>query len=50
MDLNSGTDPPGPDPAFDTVPPGDEGAHLSHEGGEFDVYQDLAEGFAGLTG
>jgi len=35
---------------FNTVPPGDEGFDISHEGGEFEVFNDLAEGIAGLTG
>jgi hypothetical protein len=35
---------------FNTVPPGDEGFDISHEGGEFEVFEDLAEGLAGLNG
>jgi hypothetical protein len=36
------------DTAFDMIPPGDEGAHLSHEGGEYEVYQDLVGGLTEL--
>jgi hypothetical protein len=35
---------------YDTVPPGDEGFDISHEGGEFEVYEDLVQGIANLTG
>jgi hypothetical protein len=34
---------------FDTVAPGDEGFDISHEGGKFEVFGDLAEGIAGLN-
>jgi len=48
MDLEAGL--AGDTDVFDTVPPGDEGFDISHEGGEFEVFDDLAEGIAGLTG
>jgi hypothetical protein len=31
-------------------PPGDEGFDISHEGGEHEVFEDLAQGIADLTG
>ena len=30
--------------------PGDEGFDMSHEGGEHEVFEDLAQGIADLTG
>jgi hypothetical protein len=46
----------GLDPGIDmdadqeTVPPGDEGFNISHEGGEFEVFDNLAEGVAAING
>jgi len=31
-------------------PPGDEGFDISHEGGEHEVFEELAQGIANLTG
>ena len=36
--------------AFDTVAPGDEGFDFSHEGGEYDIYEMIANEVAGLYG
>ena len=36
--------------AFDTVAPGDEGFDFSHEGGEYDIYEMVANEVAGLYG
>jgi hypothetical protein len=35
---------------YDMAAPGDEGFNISHEGGKFEVYNDLAEDLANLTG
>ena len=32
------------------LPPGEEGFDISHEGGEYEVFEELAEGVANLTG
>ena len=36
--------------AFDKIPPGDEGFDFSHEGGEYDIYETVANEVAGLYG
>jgi len=47
-DLDSANSPPS---IADFGPsPGDEGFDISHEGGDHEVFEDLAEGVAGLTG
>ena len=33
-----------------TAPPGEEGFDISHEGGEFEVFEDLAAGLAAANG
>jgi hypothetical protein len=33
-----------------TVPPGEEGFDISHEGGEFEVFEDLVAGLAAANG
>lgn len=33
-----------------TVPPGEEGFDISHEGGEFEVFEDLTAGLAAANG
>ncbi|KDQ55223.1 hypothetical protein JAAARDRAFT_344870, partial [Jaapia argillacea MUCL 33604] len=38
------------DPAFNTMPPGEEGFGLSHEGGEHEVFEDFAQTLADITG
>lgn len=35
---------------FNTIPPGNEGFDISHEGGECEIYQDFAEELAKQTG
>jgi hypothetical protein len=36
--------------AFDTIAPGDEGFDFSHEGGEYAIYETVANEVAGLHG
>lgn len=33
-----------------TVPPGEEGFDISHEGGEFEVFEEVAAGLAAANG
>jgi hypothetical protein len=33
-----------------TAPPGEEGADLSHEGGEYEVFEGLAQQMADISG
>lgn len=48
MDINNtqGFDSEDEDTHQDTAPPGNEGFDISHEGGGFEVFDDLAEGVA----
>ena len=50
MDINGRT--PGDDVSSVShiAPPGDEGFGISHEGGEFEVFEDLADGLAQSDG
>jgi hypothetical protein len=50
MDLDSGTMNVDTSVFFETVPPGEEGLEMSHKGGEFEAFEDLAQGAAGLSG
>ncbi|EPQ52593.1 hypothetical protein GLOTRDRAFT_131828 [Gloeophyllum trabeum ATCC 11539] len=38
------------DQALNSMPPGEEGYGLSHEGGEYEVFEDFANDLAQLTG
>jgi hypothetical protein len=35
---------------YNTIAPGDEGFDISHEGGEYEVYEDFADGITKLNG
>ena len=48
LDTNYGTD--NVDAVSYTAPPGEEGFDISHEGGEFEVFEDVAAGLAELSG
>ena len=51
MDLDAGFGTNGDvDAIFHTAPPGEEGFDISHEGGEFEVFEDLAAGLAAANG
>ena len=38
------------DPAFSTLPPGDEGFDISHEGGEYEVFNSFTHDLEELAG
>jgi hypothetical protein len=48
LDADRGTD--DIDAVSHTAPPGEEGFDISHEGGEFEVFEDLAVGLAESSG
>jgi hypothetical protein len=48
LDANYGTD--DVDAVSYTAPPGEEGFDISHEGGEFEVFEDVAAGLAESSG
>jgi hypothetical protein len=50
MDLDSSTMDVDMSVFFETVPLGEEGLEMSHEGGEFEAFEDLAQGTAGISG
>ncbi|RDB19588.1 hypothetical protein Hypma_013286 [Hypsizygus marmoreus] len=50
MDLDAGHSDNDVDAVSHIVPPGDEGFGISHEGGEFEVFEDLADGLAQSIG
>ena len=50
MDLDAGFGADDVDAVGYTAPPGEEGFDISHEGGEFEVFEDLAMGLAEASG
>ena len=46
MDLDAGIGADDVDAISHTAPPGEEGFDISHEGGEFEVFEDLVAGLA----
>ena len=48
LDANYGTD--DVDAVSYTAPPGEEGFDIGHEGGEFEVFEDVAAGLAESSG
>jgi hypothetical protein len=50
MDIDTGYIIDDDEAVSHTAPPGEEGVDISHEGGEFEVFEDLAAGIAEATG
>jgi len=50
MDIDLGIMECGTSSVWETVALGDEGFDISHEGGEYEVFEELAEGVAGIAG
>ena len=50
MDINTGYAADDIEAVSHTAPPGEEGIDISHEGGKFEVFDDLAAGIAESTG
>ena len=50
MDFDDNDDEISEQYSFDTIPPGNEGFDISHEGGEYEIYQDFADNLAKQTG
>jgi hypothetical protein len=50
MDSNANYGTDNVDAIFYTAPPGEEGFDISHEGGEFEVFEDVAAGLAESSG
>lgn len=50
MDMDSDTMNDGASVFFETIPPGEEGLDISHEGDELEEIEDMAQGAAGLSG